>query len=71
MSAYSCSSLSCGIGLNDERDLELNDYEGPVARWCPGCGDHSVLTAVQKLLVAENKPCSYRASAAPADSPTI
>jgi 2-oxoglutarate ferredoxin oxidoreductase subunit beta len=53
MSAYSCSMLSCGVGTDDERDYELGDYEGPVARWCPGCGDHSVLTAVQKLLVAE------------------
>ena len=37
----------------DERDLELSDYEGATARWCPGCGDHSVLAAVEKLLVAE------------------
>jgi len=27
----------------------LDDYEGAVARWCPGCGDHAVLTAVQRL----------------------
>lgn len=27
----------------------LSDYEKGVARWCPGCGDHSVLSAVQKL----------------------
>jgi 2-oxoglutarate/2-oxoacid ferredoxin oxidoreductase subunit beta len=40
----------CGLA---ERDLELSDYEGATARWCPGCGDHSVLTAVEKLLVAE------------------
>ena len=38
---------------DDDRDLELSDYEGARARWCPGCGDHSVLTAVEKLLVAE------------------
>ena len=37
----------------DDRAFELGDYEGPTARWCPGCGDHSVLTAVEKLLVAE------------------
>jgi len=29
------------------------DYEGALARWCPGCGDHSVLTAVQRLLAQE------------------
>ncbi|HEX2778226.1 MAG TPA: thiamine pyrophosphate-dependent enzyme [Gemmatimonadaceae bacterium] len=37
----------------DDRELELSDYEGAAARWCPGCGDHSVLTAVERLLVAE------------------
>ena len=31
------------------RYYTLNDYEGAVARWCPGCGDHAVLTAVQRL----------------------
>jgi 2-oxoglutarate ferredoxin oxidoreductase subunit beta len=32
---------------------EISDYEGAQARWCPGCGDHSVLTAVQRLLASE------------------
>ena len=27
----------------------LEDYEKVAAKWCPGCGDHSVLTSVQKL----------------------
>ena len=31
------------------RYWNLTDYEGGVARWCPGCGDHAVLTAVQRL----------------------
>jgi 2-oxoglutarate ferredoxin oxidoreductase subunit beta len=31
----------------------MDDYEGPVARWCPGCGDHSVLAATQRLLKDE------------------
>jgi len=31
----------------------MSDYEGAQARWCPGCGDHSVLTAAQRLLAAE------------------
>jgi 2-oxoglutarate/2-oxoacid ferredoxin oxidoreductase subunit beta len=40
--------------LDDEdREFALTDYEGAMARWCPGCGDHSILTAVEKLLVAE------------------
>jgi 2-oxoglutarate ferredoxin oxidoreductase subunit beta len=38
---------------DDEREFAMDDYEGAVARWCPGCGDHAVLTAVEKLLVAE------------------
>lgn len=32
------------------RHFVLEDYEGATPRWCPGCGDHSVLTAVQKLV---------------------
>ena len=37
----------------DDHSFELSDYEGATARWCPGCGDHSILTAVERLLVAE------------------
>jgi 2-oxoglutarate ferredoxin oxidoreductase subunit beta len=38
---------------DDEHSLAMSDYEGATARWCPGCGDHSVLTSVERLLVAE------------------
>ena len=38
---------------DEDRVYELSDYEGATARWCPGCGDHSVLTAVERLLIAE------------------
>jgi 2-oxoglutarate ferredoxin oxidoreductase subunit beta len=31
------------------RYFTLEDYEGGVARWCPGCGDFGVLTAVQRI----------------------
>jgi len=48
----SCSILEC-VSEDDDRQFELSDYEGARARWCPGCGDHSVLTAVQRLLAAE------------------
>lgn len=44
--------LMCGAP-GDDRSMELSDYEGAAARWCPGCGDHSVLTSVERLLVAE------------------
>jgi 2-oxoglutarate/2-oxoacid ferredoxin oxidoreductase subunit beta len=46
-------SESCGLlhaGLDDDRVFEMDDYQGPVARWCSGCGDHSVLAATQRLL---------------------
>jgi 2-oxoglutarate ferredoxin oxidoreductase subunit beta len=46
-----CSLLRYARG--DERVFDLVDYEGPVARWCPGCGDHSVLAATQRLLKDE------------------
>ncbi len=49
----SACSLLAFAAEDDDRVLDLHDYEGPVARWCPGCGDHSVLTAMQKLLTAE------------------
>ena len=44
--------LFAAVGA-DDCSFELSDYEGATARWCPGCGDHSVLTAVERLLVAE------------------
>lgn len=31
------------------RTCSIEDYRGAEARWCPGCGDHAVLNAVQKL----------------------
>ncbi len=33
-----------------ERYFTIGDYAGGEARWCPGCGDHGVLTAVHKIL---------------------
>ena len=44
---------SCGLlraAHEDDRVFEMSDYQGPVPRWCPGCGDHSVLAACQRLL---------------------
>lgn len=44
------------FGLKDDwrldpppRYFSMEDYSGGVARWCPGCGDHGVLTAVQRI----------------------
>lgn len=33
-----------------EHNYFLEDYEGEIARWCRGCGDHAILTSVQKIL---------------------
>ena len=49
--SMSCSSLLTPV--DDDREFSLGDYEAARARWCPGCGDHSVLTAAQRLLVDE------------------
>ena len=32
-----------------DRYFTIEDYEGAQPRWCTGCGDHGVLTAVQKV----------------------
>ena len=49
--SLSCSSLLTSV--EDDREFSLGDYEGAHPRWCAGCGDHSVLTAAQRLLVDE------------------
>jgi len=49
-----CSLL--GSTVDDDRYLSMEDYEAAVPRWCSGCGDHAVLTAVQRLLEAEQLP---------------
>jgi len=38
----------CTLDVNEEY-YTLEDYESVVARWCPGCGDHAILTSIQKL----------------------
>ena len=37
-----------------EQSYELEDYQGGVPRWCTGCGDNAILTAVQRLCRDEN-----------------
>ena len=44
-----CPLFAAAADDDDERDFALSDYEGATARWCPGCGDHSILTAVERL----------------------
>lgn len=33
-----------------ERYFTIGDYAGGEARWCPGCGDHGILSAVQRVM---------------------
>jgi 2-oxoglutarate/2-oxoacid ferredoxin oxidoreductase subunit beta len=54
MSHFTCP-LFAGI-LTEEREFHLEDYEGAIARWCSGCGDHAVLAAAQRLLRSEQLP---------------
>ncbi|KAA3620146.1 MAG: 2-oxoglutarate oxidoreductase [Calditrichaeota bacterium] len=39
---------NCEIALPDTY-YTLEDYQSNIPRWCPGCGDNSILTAVQRL----------------------
>jgi 2-oxoglutarate ferredoxin oxidoreductase subunit beta len=39
-----------------ERYFTLECYEGGRARWCSGCGDHAVLSAVQRICRDEQLP---------------
>src|SRR5210317_1627111 len=40
--------VDCALDI-PHKYYTLENYEKGVARWCPGCGDHAVLTAVQRL----------------------
>ena len=42
-----------GIEVTDDRQFRIEDYQSSTPRWCPGCGDHSILTAFQRLLEDE------------------
>ena len=43
----SCAT-DCVLKLYDEHH-ELEEYQSGVPRWCNGCGDNAILTAVQRL----------------------
>ncbi len=51
MIAQGCSLLS--LAPDGDREFSLADYESAVPRWCPGCGDSSVLASMQRLLAEE------------------
>jgi 2-oxoglutarate ferredoxin oxidoreductase subunit beta len=38
---------------DDDHVYTLGEYEAAQPRWCPGCGDHGILSSMQRLMVAE------------------
>jgi 2-oxoglutarate ferredoxin oxidoreductase subunit beta len=48
--------LSTSVADLEEDAYILHDYEGAVSRWCHGCGDNAILTALQKLCAEEQLP---------------
>ncbi len=46
---------SCSL-LIDEEYRTMEDYQGRESRWCSGCGDNGILTAVQRLCRDEQLP---------------
>ena len=51
------------FGLHDTATVDaggdyysLQDYQSAVPRWCPGCGDNTILSSVQKLCRDEQLP---------------
>ncbi|MDH3534929.1 MAG: thiamine pyrophosphate-dependent enzyme [Gammaproteobacteria bacterium] len=48
-------SKQCVLELNEEYKT-LEDYQGRISRWCPGCGDNGILTATQRLCRDEQLP---------------
>ena len=49
------AATECLLQLHDER-RELEDYQSGVPRWCTGCGDNAILSAVQRLCRDEQLP---------------
>ena len=45
----------CVLAL-DEEYHGIDDYQGRVSRWCPGCGDNGILAATQRLCRDEQLP---------------
>lgn len=42
------AATDCLLRMFDKQ-YELEDYQGGLPRWCTGCGDNAILTAVQRL----------------------
>ena len=46
----------CEIALPEEGHYSIEDYGSSKARWCSGCGAHTILHSVQKLCEDEQLP---------------
>jgi 2-oxoglutarate ferredoxin oxidoreductase subunit beta len=44
------------VVADPDRCMLLEDYKSNEPRWCPGCGDHAVLSALQRICVTEQLP---------------
>ena len=69
------SDAGNGHGNGAPVKLTAKDFKSDQeVRWCPGCGDYAILSAVQGFMPSLGIPrsgsCSSRASAAPRASPT-
>jgi len=49
-------NTQCVLDDLEKTHHDLDDYTGEKPRWCPGCGDYAILTAVQKLCHEEQIP---------------
>lgn len=48
-------ATQCVLELEDDYH-GMEDYAGSMPRWCPGCGDHGILTSIQRLCRDEQLP---------------
>jgi len=42
----------------EDKNFTLADYEGEQPRWCKGCGDFAILTALEKVLATNKTPAN-------------
>jgi len=49
-------TLSTSLADIEDEDYTIQDYEGGLSRWCHGCGNNAILTALQKLCAEEQLP---------------
>jgi len=50
------SAVFENIAHLDEEPHSIHDYEGGMPRWCSGCGNNGLLSAVQRLCTEEQLP---------------